>query len=154
MTNTQKWPGWLSMYTEGMPLTNFLTFFKFNFDWRIIVLQHCVGFCHTSTWTSHRSTYVPSLLSLPPTSHPIPPPTLSHLCRLSESTGWSSLPLKFPLATYFTCGNGYVSMLFSKFVPPSSSPNVSASLFYACVFHCCPANRFISTIFLDPICLH
>ena len=36
-------------------------------------LQYCIGFCHTSTWISHRYTYVPSLLSLPPTSHSIPP---------------------------------------------------------------------------------
>ena len=28
-----------------------------------------VGFCHTSTWISHRYAYAP----LPPTSHPIPP---------------------------------------------------------------------------------
>ena len=31
-----------------------------------------VGFCHTSTWISHRYTYVLSLLKLPPASHPIP----------------------------------------------------------------------------------
>ena len=24
-------------------------------------LQYCIGFCHTSTWISHRYTYVPSL---------------------------------------------------------------------------------------------
>ena len=33
---------------------------------------HIVGFCHTSTWISHKYTYVHSL-SLPPTSHPVPP---------------------------------------------------------------------------------
>ena len=31
----------------------------FIFNWRIIVLQYCVGFCHTSTCISHRYTYVP-----------------------------------------------------------------------------------------------
>ena len=35
-------------------------------------VQSCVGFCHTSTWISHRYTHVPSLLTLPRTSHPIP----------------------------------------------------------------------------------
>ena len=25
----------------------------FMFNWRIIALQHCVGFCQMSTWTSH-----------------------------------------------------------------------------------------------------
>ena len=48
-------------------------FCKFIFNWRIIALQNFVVFCQTSTWISHRYTYVPSLLSLPPTSlHPTP----------------------------------------------------------------------------------
>ena len=42
------------------------------FNWRIIVLQYCTGFCHTSTWISQRYTYVPSHLNLPPTSYPTP----------------------------------------------------------------------------------
>ena len=28
------------------------SFFLFIFNWRIIVLQYCVGLCHTSTWNS------------------------------------------------------------------------------------------------------
>ena len=36
----------------------------FNFDWRTIALQCCVDFCHTTTWISHKYTYVPSLLTL------------------------------------------------------------------------------------------
>ena len=44
----------------------------FIFNWRIIALQCCVGFCHTSTWISHRYTYIPSLLKLPSNSH-LPP---------------------------------------------------------------------------------
>ena len=47
--------------------------------WRTIALQYCVGFCHPSAWISHRCTYVPSLLNLPP------PPTPS---RLSQSPVW------------------------------------------------------------------
>ena len=27
--------------------------FKFVFNWRIITVQNCVGFCHTATWISH-----------------------------------------------------------------------------------------------------
>ena len=48
-----------------------MCFFKI-FNCRIIALQYFVGFCCASTWISHRYTYVPSLLNLPPTSHPIP----------------------------------------------------------------------------------
>ena len=43
----------------------------FFFNWRIIALQYCVGFCHMSVWISHRYTFVPSLWHLPPTSHPV-----------------------------------------------------------------------------------
>ena len=52
-------------------------FFFLNFTRRIIALQYCVGFCHTSTWISHRYTYAPPLDSL---LSPIPsyPPMLSH----------------------------------------------------------------------------
>ena len=70
----------------------------FTFNWRIIALQYCAGFCHTSTCISHRYTYVPSLLSLPPTSHSILP-----LTKL-----WFAFPesySKFPLVIYFTSGS-------------------------------------------------
>ena len=43
------------------------------FNWKIIALQCCVGFCHTATWISHNYTYVPFFLNLPLTpytSHP------------------------------------------------------------------------------------
>ena len=64
-------------------------------------------FCHTWPWISHRYTYVPSFLNLPPTSQPIPP-----LQVVTEH--WVELPAsytKFPLASYFTYGNIPVSML-------------------------------------------
>ena len=37
------------------------------FYWRIIALQNFAVFCHTSTWISHRYTYISSLLNLRPT---------------------------------------------------------------------------------------
>ena len=40
--------------------------------------------------------------------------------------------------------------LLSQFIPPSPSHTVSTCLFSMCL-HCCPANRFIGTIFLDSI---
>ena len=57
----------------------------FIFNWRIIALQCCVAFCHTSTWIIHKYIYVPSSLNLPPISHLQPHPTLS---RLSKSPIW------------------------------------------------------------------
>ena len=59
-----------------------IQFFGLFFYWRIIALQYCVGFCHTSTRISLRYTYVTSLMNLPPTSHPIPP------SRLSQAPVW------------------------------------------------------------------
>ena len=47
-------------------------FVLFLFCWRIIALQCCVGFCHISTWISHRYTYVCSLLNLRLSLYPIP----------------------------------------------------------------------------------
>ena len=48
----------------------FLNFFIFN--WRIIALQYCVGFCHISTWISHRYHTSPPFWTsshLPPVLH-------------------------------------------------------------------------------------
>ena len=58
-----------------LPSPSFLPSFFFNlfFNWRIIALQNFVVFCQTSTWISHKCTYVPSLLNLPSISLPIPP---------------------------------------------------------------------------------
>ena len=53
------------------------------FNWRIIALEYCAGFYHTSTWISHRYTYVPSLLNLLPTPHTIPPSLGCH-----RAPGW------------------------------------------------------------------
>ena len=51
-------------------LNEFTIFKKIIFNWRISALQYWFGFCHMSTWISHRYTYVLSLLNLPPIFHP------------------------------------------------------------------------------------
>ena len=38
------------------------------FNWRILALQCCVGFCHTAMPINYNYVYIPSLLSLPPPS--------------------------------------------------------------------------------------
>ena len=68
--------------------------FFFIFNWRIIALQYCVGFCHISAWISHKYTYVP------PSWISLPSPTSSHAFMLSQSTRFE-LPAsysKFQLA--------------------------------------------------------
>ena len=63
----------------------FLFIYLLIFNWRIIALQYCVGFCHTSTWITigiHMS---------PPSRTSLPAPTPSHPSSLSQSPGLSSL---------------------------------------------------------------
>ena len=68
----------LKIYTFGLKNTSIKksrlyvnTFFNllFYFNWRLIILQYCGGFCHTFTWISHGCTCVPHHdppLHLPP----------------------------------------------------------------------------------------
>ena len=124
----------------------------FIFSWRIIALQCCVGFCHTSAWISHRYKDVPSLMNLPPTPPPPPIPLLQVAtehqleCPVSYS--------KFLWAFCFTYNNVYVFMLLSQFIPLFSSllcPQVCS--LYLCLY-CSPTDRFINMLFLDSICMH
>ena len=79
-------------------------------------------------------THTPSLLSLPPTSYPIPPLWVVTEHQVELRARYS----KFPLAIYFTYGNVYVSLLLSQFIPDPLSSYVqslfsmSASLFLSC----------------------
>ena len=60
-------------------LSNFIFFY-----WRIIALQNFV-FCPTSTWISHRCTYIPSFWTS------LPSPSASHPSRLIQSACLSLL---------------------------------------------------------------
>ena len=82
----------------------------FFFNWRLITLQYCGGFCHTLTWISHGCTCVP---------HPEP---LSHLpphlipLGLSQYIGFErpASCIEFALVVCFTHGNVHESVLFSQ----------------------------------------
>ena len=108
----------------------FVCFHLFLFNWRITALQCCVGFCHTSAWTSHMYACFPSLLNIALTSHP------SHPSRLLQSTWLSSL--------CYTANSHWlsvlqmaihISLLFSQFILPS--PSVSTGSFSVCLFLPC-----------------
>ena len=127
-----------------------LFFFFFNlfsyFNLRIITLQYCDGFHHTSTWISHACTCVP-----PPILNPHPPPSPPHPSGLFQSTGFESPAscIQLALVICFTYGNIHASMLLSHIFPPSP-PTESKSLFFTpvslllpCVYdHCYRLPKF------------
>ena len=106
-------------------LTFFLNFL-FLFKWRIISLQYCVGFCHTSHESAiGRHMSIPSWTSLLP-------PTPFHPSRLSQSPGFSSLShtANFHWLSILHMVV-YVSMLPSHLLHPHPS-----SFFLFCLFGC------------------
>ena len=55
---------------QRIPFPDLFIYLKFIFNWRIIALQSCVGFCRKIMWISHKYTHVPSILNLPSTPFP------------------------------------------------------------------------------------
>ena len=106
------------------------------FNWRLIALQYCVGFCHTTTWIRHVYTSPP--LREPP----------SHTPGLSQSPGVSSLgstanspwPSTFHVLMYVS---PRYSLHVSHWPPPPLCPETCALCLCLCS---CPASSFISTI--------
>ena len=107
---------------------------KYNY-WRTVALQYCVCLCHTSTWISHRYTYVPSLLNTPPPiSHPIPPfwlvtaPGWAPCCHAENSRSLSILRKVM-----------YVFPRYSPNLSHSPLPPLRPQVCFLCLhFRCCP----------------
>ena len=104
-------------------------FFNINlFNWRLITLQHCIGFAihqHESTTGIHM---------FPILNPPLPSPSLYHPSGSSQCAG-----PKHPvsciepgLAIRFIY-DIHVSMPFSQLIPPLPSPTESKRLFYTSV---------------------
>jgi len=104
------------------------SFFVFIFNWRLVTLQYCTGFCHILTWISHGCTCVlhPESWWDPSPSHP----SGSSQCTSPEHPVSCIKP---GLAICFTYDNIYVSMLFSQIIPASPFPTESKRLFYTSV---------------------
>ena len=123
---------------------------KIFFNWRLITLQYCGGFCHTLTWICHGCTCVPHPdppALLPP--HPIPQahpsaPAMSTLSRASN-LDWQSI-------SHMTI------YMFQCYSLKSSHPHLlpqSLKIYslHLCLF-CCLTYRVIIAIFLNSIYMH
>ena len=119
-------------------------FFEFiYFNWRLITLQYCGGFCHTFTWISHVCTCVP---------HPDPPsylpphliPALSTLFHASNLDWQSILHMIIYMFQCYSLKSSHTCLL------PQSTKVCSLHL---CLF-CCPSYRVIITIFLNHIYIY
>ena len=130
-----------------------LSFFLKNiiyFNWSLITLQYCSGFCHTFTSISHGCTCVPHpepISHLPP--HPITQghpsaPALSILSHALNLDWWSVSHMKI--------------YMFQCYCLRSSHPGLLAQSAKDCSIHlclfCCLAYRVIITIFPNSIYMH
>ena len=124
-----------------------ISFFKINhFNWRLITLQYCSGFCHTLTWISHGCACVP---------HPEPP---AHLPPHSIPQGHPSAPALSTLSHASNLDWRFVShmiiYMFQCYSLRSSHPRLLTQSPKDCSLHlclfCCLAYRVIITIFLNP----
>ena len=125
-----------------------LPFLKKKFDCRIIALHYCVSICCTaaSAMGIHMS------LPFEPPSHLLPIPTFwvvaDHQVQLPASYS------KFPLVICLMHGDVYVSVSLSQFIPPSSSPTVSTSLFSMSGSPLLPCRQTHQYHLLDSIYMH
>ena len=100
------------------------------FNWRVITLQYCCGFCHTFTWISHGYTCVPHPEPLP-TFLPIPSLRGSSQCTSPEHPASCIEP---GLAIYFTYDNIRFNAILSNHPTLTFSHRVQKSVLYSCSF--------------------
>ena len=132
------------VYSVTYCLWLFLFFFYFN--WRLITLQYCGGFCHTFTWISHECTYVPHPdppSQLPP--HPIPQghPSAPVLSTLSHASNLAWRSISYLIIYMFRCYS-------LKASHPHLLPESKACSLHLCLF-CYLGYRAIITISLNSI---
>ena len=130
---------------------------NFFFNWRLITLQCCGGFCHTLTWISHGCTCVPQ--SPDPEPHLPPHPSPSHLPPHHISQGHPNAPalstLPHPLNLDWQSISHMIVYMFQCYSLKSSHPCLLPQNPTVCSLHLCLfgylAYRVILTIFLNSI---
>ena len=145
-----KWIGILVNLVYFYHLIYFLKiFFQLEFwrsiknYWSIIALQ-CCFYQNQSAIYIHIS---------PPSWNSLPPILYSTSLGYHRASDLSSLRHtgNSHWLSNFTCGSVYASLLLSQFFPPTPSPLCSQVCCLCLRLHCCPAKRFIRSIFLDSI---
>ena len=143
-------PAW---YPSDYPQLFYLIFkkiFRIYFNWRLITLQYCGGFCHTFTWISHGCTWVPHpepLSHLPPHTIPQGHPSALALSTLPHALNLDWRSISHMLIYMFHC---YSLNSSHPHLLPQSPKVCSLAL---CLF-CCLKYRVIITIFLNSIYMH
>ena len=129
----------IKLFLFGTSLVLFLFFF-FSFNWRLITLQYCSGFCHTLTCVPHPEP--PS--HLPP--HPIPQghPSAPALSALSYPSNLDCRSMSHMVICMFQCYS--LKSSHPRLFP--QSPKVCS--LHLCLF-CCLGYRGIITIFLNSV---
>ena len=116
------------------------------FNWRLITLQYCSGFCHMLTWISHGCTCVPHP---EPPSHILPHIPQGHPSIPALSTLSHALNLDWWSISYM------IIYMFQCYSPKSSHPCLLPSSPKVCSWHlylfCCLTYRVVVTIFLNSI---
>ena len=144
--------GLLSLPWEALvvsPLFFFLSLFFFN--WRLITLQYCSGFCHILTWISHGCTRVPHPeppSHLPP--HPIPQdhPSVPALSTLSHASNLDWQSVSHMIIYMFQCYS-------LKSSHPCLLPQRPKDSSFHLYLFCCLTHRvIIIIIFLNSIYMH
>ena len=127
--------------------TCLFVFFKLiYFNWRLITLQYCSGFCHTLIWISHGCTCVPHP---EPSSHLTPHPILQGCPSASAlSALFHASALDWWSISHMVIYMFQVILLNQKPCLLPQSPKVYS--LYLCLF-CCFAYRVFVTIFLNSI---
>ena len=125
----------------------FVNLFILIFNWRLITLQYCSGFCHTFTWISQGSTCV-LILNPPPASLPIP-----SLRVIPVHRPWALL--SHALNLDWRSVSHMVIYMFQCYSLKSSHPHLLPQSPKVCSLHlclfCCLTYRVIITIFLNSI---
>ena len=140
----------LSSGIAGSFGSSVFSFFKFIcFNWRLITLQYCSGFCHTLTRISNECTCIPHSeprSHLPPNPIPQGHPSLPALSTLSHALNldWWSI-------------SHMVIYMFQGYSPKASHPRLlpqspKVCSLYLCLF-CYLPHRVMVTIFLNFIYL-